>query len=86
MSVKLQVRFQECESGRQRDSENAFQLGDVVRPNDHWAIHKFSHYDGIAYVSASLSCELVSVERTVLMHYRTDRKKVICRTSVHGHL
>ncbi|KAL3187673.1 hypothetical protein MRX96_024708 [Rhipicephalus microplus] len=45
-------------------------------------MHKFRHYDGIAYVSASLSRELVSIEKTVLMNYGTDRSEVICRTYV----
>ncbi|XP_049273328.1 uncharacterized protein LOC125759099 [Rhipicephalus sanguineus] len=45
-------------------------------------MHKFCHYDGIAYVSASLSRELVSIEKTVLMNYGTDRSEVICRTYV----
>ncbi|KAH8042218.1 hypothetical protein HPB51_021302 [Rhipicephalus microplus] len=77
-SVEPQLRFEDCESARQ--SDNAFELEDVVRPNDHWAMHKFRHYDGIAYVSASLSRELVSIEKTVLMNYGTDRSEVICRT------
>ncbi|KAH7955901.1 hypothetical protein HPB52_004875 [Rhipicephalus sanguineus] len=80
LSVEPQLRFEDCESARQ--SDNAFELGDVVRPNDHWAMHKFCHYDGIAYVSASLSRELVSIEKTVLMNYGTDRSEVICRTYV----
>ncbi|KAH7952048.1 hypothetical protein HPB52_017525 [Rhipicephalus sanguineus] len=80
LSVEPQLRFEDCESARQ--SDNAFELGDVVRPNDHWAMHKFCHYDGIAYVSASLSHELVSIEKTVLMNYGTDRSEVICRTYV----
>ncbi|KAH8029731.1 hypothetical protein HPB51_003566 [Rhipicephalus microplus] len=79
-SVEPQLRFEDCESARQ--SDNAFELEDVVRPNDHWAMHKFRHYDGIAYVSASLSRELVSIEKTVLMNYGTDRSEVICRTYV----
>ncbi|KAH7976627.1 hypothetical protein HPB52_017027 [Rhipicephalus sanguineus] len=80
LSVEPQLRFEDCESARQ--SDNAFELGDVVRPNDHWAMHNFCHYDGIAYVSASLSGELVSIEKTVLMNYGTDRSEVICRTYV----
>lgn len=80
LSVEPQLRFEDCESARQ--SDNAFELGDVVRPNDHWAMHKFCHYDGIAYVSASLSRELVSIEKTVLMNYGTDRSEVIYRTYV----
>ncbi|KAL1467228.1 hypothetical protein MTO96_042316, partial [Rhipicephalus appendiculatus] len=83
-SVEPQLTFEECESGRPCDSDYAFELRDVVRPNDHWAIHKFSNYDGIAYVSASLSRELdiLRIEKTVLMNYGTDRSGVICRTYV----
>ncbi|KAH7951673.1 hypothetical protein HPB52_011200 [Rhipicephalus sanguineus] len=33
---------------------HAFALGDVPRPSEHWVMHTFPNYDGIAYVRASL--------------------------------
>ncbi|KAL3180540.1 hypothetical protein MRX96_009087 [Rhipicephalus microplus] len=46
-------------------------------------MRKFCHYDGIAYVSATIRRELVSIKKTVLMNYGTHRSEVMCRTYVH---
>lgn len=65
------------------DAENrAFELSEVAKPTDHWALHTFQNYDGVGYVLALLDSEknTVSVEKTVLMNYGESPREVICLT------
>lgn len=67
------------------DAENRpFELSEVPKPTEHWALHKFPNYDGVGYVLATLDSEknTVSVEKTVLMNYSEDPNAVICRSYV----
>ncbi|KAH8037224.1 hypothetical protein HPB51_009577 [Rhipicephalus microplus] len=82
VSVELEVTLEECERGRQNDRENTFDFGDVIQPNVHRALRKCSHYDGIVHLSVSISHGLAIIEKTMLMNYGTNGRKVICRTYV----
>ncbi|XP_077517020.1 uncharacterized protein LOC144127909 [Amblyomma americanum] len=66
-------------------SENyAFQLSEVPKPSELWALHKFWNYDGVAFVHGSLNCEThaISIEKSVFMNYGESPSTVLCRTFV----
>ncbi|XP_077553173.1 uncharacterized protein LOC144167921 [Haemaphysalis longicornis] len=53
-------------------------------PTEHWAAHKFTNYDGAAYVQAFFNSgsHVVVIEKTVLMNCRSTQGDVVCRTYV----
>lgn len=61
-----------------------FDLWNVPLPTEHWAAHKFTNYDGAAYVQASFNSEshVVVIEKTVLMNCGSTQGDVVCRTYV----
>lgn len=70
------------------DADNRpFELSEIPKPTEHWALPRFPNHDGIGYVLASLDSEknTVSIDKTVLMNHEKGPEAVICARTYERH-